>query len=353
MSTKQEIIAGFDPDGVGQNNGHLFGLPFAYEHSALAIIPVPWDVTVSYSDGTSDAPEAILEASPQLDFFDPDMPEAWKVGFHLTQVSKEIKQLGQDLRTKATEYISFLENGGDVTKNIDMQSVLQELNTSCGMLHQRVKEKALELMADGKMVALLGGDHSTPLGLIQALAEKHSDFAVLQLDAHMDLRDAYEGFEFSHASIMYNVLKVPQVKRLVQVGIRDYCKSEAMLAENSSGRVKVYYDRELKNAQYIGKSWDVICDDIVAHLPDKVYISFDIDGLDPKLCPHTGTPVPGGLEFEQAVYLFRKLVHAGKTIIGFDLNEVGPGNDEWDANVGARMLWKLCVFTALSNNLKA
>lgn len=352
MQSKQEVIEAFNPDGVGQNNGNLFGLPFTYEHSQVVVLPVPWDVTVSYSDGTADGPKAILDASPQLDFFDQDLPEAWKIGFHLTEISKEWRKLSEDLRFKSTEYISFLENGGVLSENREMQELLQELNHACDMLRMRVKERSLELMQEGKTVALLGGDHSTPLGLLQALAEKHDAFGILQIDAHMDLRDAYEGFEFSHASIMFNALKIPQVKRLVQVGIRDYCRQEAELASDSEGRIKVFYDSSLKSAAYDGKTWRELCDDIISSLPDKVYISFDIDGLDPKLCPHTGTPVPGGLEFEQAVYLFRALVHEGKTIIGFDLNEVSPGENDWDANVGARMLWKLCVFLAKSNHLK-
>lgn len=352
MSSKEEIIQSFNPDGVGQNNGNLFGLPFNYEHSRLTILPVPWDVTVSYSDGTADGPSAILDASPQLDFFDSDLQDAWKIGFHLTPISTEIRDLSDQLRLKSTSYIDFLENGGMVEESDEFSSVLEEINASCEMLKNRVKEKCLSMMKDGKMVALLGGDHSTPLGLIEALTEKHEHFGILQIDAHMDLRDAYEGFSYSHASVMFNALKYPQVQRLVQVGIRDFCKQEADLAAASNGRVKVFYDSDMKTAQYEGKSWRAVVDDIVSTLPQKVYISFDIDGLDPKLCPGTGTPVPGGLEFEQAVYLFRSLVREGKTIIGFDLNEVAPGDTEWNANVGARMLWKLCVFMAKSNHLK-
>ncbi|MFN3343651.1 MAG: agmatinase family protein [Flavobacteriales bacterium] len=350
--TKDELIASFDPDGVGQNNGNLFGLPFSYEHSRVAILPVPWDVTVSYNEGSANGPAAILEASPQLDFYDPDDSEAWKIGFHLLPISREWRQLSEQFRVKSVEYISFLENGGAVENDSAMLEVLNEVNEACKVLHQRVKERALDLMKEGKMVALLGGDHSTPLGLIQALSEKHSDFGILHIDAHLDLRRAYEGFTYSHASIMYNVLQLPQVERLVSVGIRDYCRQEAELANDSERRVRVYYDADMKKDLYEGVTWQAICEDIVAHLPQEVYVSVDIDGLDPKLCPNTGTPVPGGLEFEQVVYLLRTLVGSGRKIIGFDLNEVSPGDNDWDANVGARMLWKLCVFLSQSNNLK-
>ncbi|HVA99402.1 MAG TPA: arginase family protein, partial [Bacteroidia bacterium] len=160
------------------------------------------------------------------------------------------------------------------------------------------------------------------------------------------LRDAYEGFEFSHASIMFNALKIKQVSKLVSVGIRDYCEAEATLISNSNGRIKTYFDRTLKNRAYKGDSWKSICIEIVNNLPEKIYLSFDIDGLDPKLCPNTGTPVAGGFEFEQALFLIETVIASGKKIIAFDINEVSPGKDEWDANVGARLLYRIANLVA-------
>ena len=129
----------------------------------------------------------------------------------------------------------------------------------------------------GKMVALLGGDHSTSLGMIKALSEDYESFGVLQIDAHADLRKAYENFEYSHASISYNILKLPQISKLVQVGIRDYCHSEAILAKENN-RILTFYDKDIKEDLYEGKAWKVICDGIVEQLPDDVYITIDIDG---------------------------------------------------------------------------
>jgi agmatinase len=114
------------------------------------------------------------------------------------------------------------------------------------------------------------------------------------------------------------------------------------------GRVKTFFDEDIKAQQATGKTWDAICEDVIRELPELVYISFDIDGLDPKLCPNTGTPVAGGFEFHQVTYLLKKLVLAGRRIIGVDLNEVAPGENEWDANVGARMLYQLCNWMAVS-----
>jgi agmatinase len=199
-------------------------------------------------------------------------------------------------------------------------------------------------------VGLLGGDHSTPLGFFKAIGEKHGSFGILQIDAHFDLRESYEGFKYSHASVMYNALKeIPQLDKLVQVGIRDYGDNEWKIVCDSEFKVISYFDRELKDRMYEGQSWKEIAEEIVNHLPEKVYLSFDIDGLDPKLCPNTGTPVMGGLESEQVFYILRKIIQSGRKLIGFDLNEVGVSTTEWDENVGARILYKLCNLLLASN----
>jgi agmatinase len=239
-------------------------------------------------------------------------------------------------------------DGGNVADNDQLGLKLKEINDGGKVLHDWVYEMTLHQLKNGKKVGLLGGDHSTPLGFIKALSTIHEDFGVLQIDAHADLRIAYEGFTYSHASIMYNVLQqVPQVKKLVQVGIRDYCDEELDIIKQSNGRVQTFFDRDIKAQQYEGTTWKEICTGIIDTLPQKVYISFDIDGLDPKLCPNTGTPVPGGFEAEQIFYLFRQLHASGRELIGFDLNEVSSGEstgDSIDAIVGARVLFKLCNF---------
>jgi agmatinase len=151
---------------------------------------------------------------------------------------------------------------------------------------------------------------------------------------------------------MFNALKIPQVSKLVQVGIRDYCEDEKVLSDTST-RIHTFYDSDIKAQQYEGKTWSAICQQIVTTLPDTIYLSIDIDGLDPKLCPNTGTPVPGGFEFEQVIYLIQQVVKSGKKIIAFDINEVAPGKDEWDANVGARLLYKVANMCMVSNGVKA
>ncbi|WP_114779547.1 agmatinase family protein [Botryobacter ruber] len=347
-ASKAEKIASFDPNGVGDVNGGLFGLPFTVDEAEVVIIPVPWEVTVSYSAGTAQGPKAVMDASPQLDLFEPAIKDAWKLGIAMEDIPADWEATSEDLRNKAESYINWLEEGSPESEKEAFEKLPSEVTAKGEELLQWLKTKALSYLDQGKAVGVLGGDHSTPLGLMHALAEKHEEYGILQIDAHADLRDAYEGFTYSHASIMFNALKLPQVKKLVQVGIRDICEAEAELAEQSNGRITIFYDAALKEKMYEGDSWKKQCKKIIAQLPQKVYISFDIDGLDPKLCPATGTPVPGGLEFEQAVYLLKALVKAGHEIIGFDLCEVAPGDSEWNGNVGARLLYKLCNWMAVS-----
>ena len=341
-------LSTFDPNSVGLKSNNLFGLPFTQSQAQLVLLPVPWEVTVSYRLGAARGPEKIFNAAMQVDLYDPDVVDGWKKGFYMLPIDKNIRTKSDYLRQCAELIISNMVDGGKCCDNAQLTEKMKEINDGGVMLHDWVYELSKDLLKDGKSVGLIGGDHSTPLGYLKALSEVHSDFAILQIDAHADLRDAYEGFTFSHASIMYNVLKrIPQVKKLVQVGIRDYCDEELEVINSSEGRIKTFFDKDIKAQQYEGATWRDICKQIIDELPQKVYISFDIDGLDPKLCPNTGTPVPGGFEVEQIFYLMKMLHTSGRKLIGFDLNEVSAGDhigDGIDAIVGARVLYKLCNF---------
>ncbi len=340
----------FDPNAVGNINNNIFGLPFSEEESRLVIVPIPWEVTVSYNAGTARAPDHIMTASLQVDLYDPEVQDMWKQGIYMRPTDKKVLTKSDYLRKEAELYINYISQGEEVPDSKFMCKSLKEINEGSKFLNEWVYGQAKELLDKGKLVGLLGGDHSTPLGLFKAMADKFEDFGILQIDAHCDLRCAYEGFVYSHASIMYNALQeIPQIKKLVQVGIRDYCDQELEYINASNGRVTAFFDRDIKAALYEGTKWGEIVQAIVNQLPQNVYISFDIDGLDPKLCPQTGTPVQGGFETEQILYLFKKVRDAGKRIIGFDLNEVGVSTNEWDENVGSRILYRLCNLTLASN----
>lgn len=341
-------VSDFDPNSVGLKSNNIFGLPSTPDNSELVLLPVPWEVTISYRDGTSRGPENIYDASMQVDLYDPDVKNGWQKGFYMMPIDKNIKKKSDYLRQCAELIISHLIEGGEIKDNEQLCGKLREVNAGGEMLLHWVEEMIAIPLKQGKKVGLIGGDHSTPLGFIKALSHIHEDFGVLQIDAHADLREAYEGFTYSHASIMYNVLhRIPQVSKLVQVGIRDYCDEEVEMIEKNPDRVHTFFDKDLKERLFEGDTWKQLCEDIVSRLPQKVYISFDIDGLDPKLCPNTGTPVPGGFELDEVFYLFKTLKKSGREIIGFDLNEVsvGPNNaDSIDGIVGARVLYKLCNY---------
>ena len=320
----------------------LFCLSCSPSEASIIIIPAPWEVTVSSRSGTALGPESILKASYQLGLFAHEYTAARKIGIAMLPIPHEWKMLSDLLRHDTASYIHALELG--IHRSTLRGGVLQKINRHTLQFKEDIKAKAATYLNKGKLVAVLGGDHSTALGLIEVLAEKYEEFGILHIDAHATLRKAYQGFIYSHASIMHNALKLPQVKKLVQVGLRDYSQEEAQIIAASKGRIIAFPDEQLKQQRFEGIIWDVSCREIVNHLPEKVYISFDIDGLDAKLCPSTGTPVPGGLELDEMSYLLKCLVKSGKKIIGFDLCEVAPGeNIDWDAQIGSRMLYRLAL----------
>lgn len=347
LSNKKELIDNFNPNGIGQP-GSIFGFPFGLEETEVVLLPVPWEVTVSYTSGTAGGPEAILNASTQVDLYMKGVRDAWKMGILMTEIPEDIVQENNKYRNLVIKYINELEEGKSIDSSPELKVIPQTINEISEKLNIYVKSEAEKYLKKGKQVGVVGGDHSTSLGLIRALNEKYEDFGILQIDAHADLRKAYEGFKYSHASIMYNALQCKNLTKLVQVGVRDCCEEEADMIKNSNGRITTFFDEEIKEASFYGTTWKKMCETIVNQLPELVYISFDIDGLDSKYCPNTGTPVPGGLSYNEAIFLIKVVVASGKKIIGFDLSEVAPGNDEWDGNVGARLLYQLCNWMGVS-----
>ncbi len=340
----------FDPNAASMTNSGIFGLPFHEQDSALIYLPIPWEVTTSYGSGTSKGPQAILQASRQVDLFDLEVFRPYEAGLYILPESKKIKDWNEKGKKIATRII---QTADEIDPNLE--SDLETINILSQQMNQYVYNETCRLFNEKKIVGIIGGDHSVPFGGFRAASEKYPSFGILHFDAHSDTRRAFEGFTWSHASIMYNVLeKIPEMIKLVQVGIRDFCEEEYTYVLSQGSRVSCFYDSELTKKKYSGIHWNQIAEEIISKLPQSVWISFDIDGLDPRFCPHTGTPVPGGLDFNEAICLISKLVHSGRTIIGFDLNEVSPNleekKDEWDANVGARLLYKLSAWTLASQN---
>ncbi len=354
----------FDPNAAADLSSGVFGLPFTRDQAAVIIIPVPYEATVSYGGGTEAGPEAVRVASAQVDLLDRRFGEAWHAGLFMEDADPRFCEWGRAARKLAQPII---EQGGATP---DDAPTVAEIDAICASVNDLVRERAAAALAEGKVPCLLGGEHAVSLGAIRACAEARGEIGILQIDAHMDLRDAFEGFRYSHASVMHNALQeIPGVARLVQVGIRDFSKGETDYAASLGDRVFTHYDDDLFDAQARGESFATSCARIVSQLPDKVYLTFDIDGLDPALCPNTGTPVPGGLGFREASLLLHTLAKSGKQIVGCDLVEVAPApaaddaddadtdadadttadpTNEWDANVGARILFRLCMAAIIS-----
>ena len=206
----------FNPNGVGVDNGAYYGLPFTPEEAALVLVSAPWDVTVSYGAGTALAPDALIEASTQLDLYDasaPGLARRHRYGRHRLFAAGGVPQAAGRCRTG-----DRTSRRGGAPDDERIERRLRRINEGCAAMNDNIYRQARQWLSQGKVVGLVGGDHSTPYGLIRAVAEKEGSLGILHIDAHCDLREAYEGFEFSHASIMFNVLRdLPQVSKLVQV----------------------------------------------------------------------------------------------------------------------------------------
>jgi agmatinase len=335
----------FDPSSAAVGGG-IYGLPHTPEEARVVLLPVPWEATVSYGAGAVDGPQAILDASRQVDLRDRDTGRPYEAGIALLPVSADVRAWNEEARRHAQPVI---QNGGPGDRP-ELRQAAAEVNALSERLNQWVYEQCAPWVQAGKLVGVVGGDHSSPFGGLRAAAEANPGLGVLHVDAHADLRESYEGFRWSHASIMFNVARdLPAVERIVQVGIRDYSDDEDALIRENPERLRTYFESDLRRLMQEGEHWARLMGRVVAELPSRVWISFDIDGLDPSLCPHTGTPVPGGLTFAEMVGLLRMLVASGRRVVGFDLSEVAAGGgSDWDANVGARVLYKLIGFALMS-----
>jgi agmatinase len=344
----------FDPNAAAAPGSGIFGLPHDVDEARVVILPVPFDATTSYRKGAAWGPAAILEASKQVDLYDLETGRPYEQGIALQSYGREAATKLRGWNREATRLAEPIIEAGGAGESRPLKAALAKVNAISEKLNGFVHDEADTFIRRGKIVGLLGGDHATPFGSIAAHSEAYPGLGVLHVDAHADLRKAYEGFTWSHASVMFNVVdRLPGVKRLVQVGIRDFCEEELEVIKGSRGRVVTHFDLELAREREGGVPWLKQCQRIVKDLPEQVYVSFDIDGLDPSLCPNTGTPVPGGLSFHQACLLIGEVVRSGRRIVGFDLNEVSPGEEnEWDANVGARLLYKLIGWSLASADAK-
>lgn len=336
----QPHLSSFDPDAPADTQGGLFGLPVNPD-ALIHVLPVPYEATTSYRRGTRDAPAAIAQASFQVDLQDARFGPVWHAGIHLLEPPADIEALADEATRLATPMIA---QGGATTQD---HEALELINAIGERVTSLVRTEIAAAITAGRLPAMIGGEHSLSLGAIEAVAQTYPGVGVLQIDAHLDLRDAFEGFRHSHASVMFNALqRASGLGTLVAAGIRDFGRAELEIARTDP-RVRMFTDDQLADDLASGRTYTNWCDEVISHLPEKVYITLDIDGLQPELCPSTGTPVPGGFSWQQLSVLLGTLARSGKQIVGFDLVEVGTGQ-EIDAIVGARALYRLCGLAALT-----
>jgi agmatinase len=344
VSNEKSLPTEFDPDAAAAQDSGIFGLPSDPETAAVHVIPVPFDATTSYRKGTAGGPDAVLRASRQVDLYDVHFGRFWRKGIAYIEADPRIARSNSKATERADRVIAV---GGRIEGRKGLARDLERVNAICAEVNEIVRGEVDRALGRGKLPALLGGDHSTPFGAIQAVAERHPGVGVLHFDAHADLRQAYEGFTWSHASILHNVVtRLDGVSKVVHVGIRDFGERELELIQASKGRVVALFDADWARAKFEGANLRELVRKTIAHLPKEIYVTFDVDGLDPTLCPNTGTPVPGGFSWHEAVLWIEEIAKSGRRVLGVDLNEVSPGAtddevDSWDAIVGARLLYKL------------
>lgn len=291
---------------IGQGHGiagRYAGLPDQFcdiDSSKIVILPVPFDQTSTYQKGSHKGPAALIEASRNMELYD-------------IETESEVYQAG-------------------IFTDRAIQAETSQLMLE--LMYQRTQE----LLNQGKFVVTLGGEHSISYAPIRAHAEYYGSLTVLQLDAHLDLQDAYENNPWSHASVMARVKEIPQVTKLVAVGIRSMSAEELASLDRSN----TFFAHELD------EKW---MEQVIEKLIDPLYITIDLDVFDSSLMPSTGTPEPGGLNWNQVTALLKKIAKE-KTIIGCDVVELCPNAYNIAPDyLAAKLVYKLLSYKFYSNKL--
>jgi agmatinase len=313
----------------------IFGLNYDQNNSNLVIIPISWDATSSYKRSSAESPSKIIKPSYQIDLQDPDFGFFADKGICLLPSDRSIKKLNKE----SSILIDYIRERENISKKDKI--ILDLINENSNSVYDISYNLAKSYLNKEKKTAFLGGDHSCALGLIKALSQIYDNYSILQFDAHLDLRDAYQGLKYSHASVIYNAIKnFKQIKKIINIGARDYSQEEFNLSKKLGDKYSLFTSSYIFSKIADGINYNNIFDKIINSIKTKnIYISFDIDCLEQNFCPNTGTPVPGGLSFNQISYFLKKIKDHNFNIIGFDLSEIG--NSEWDLNIGMRILFKL------------
>ena len=330
-------------EGNEDKKTEAFGAKTAFNEADVILIPAPWEATASYGEGAHRGPVLIKKASAQLDFFNPDFNVSYNHKIHFEPSDPSILSLNKQARAWAKK----IQKNWKEDKKLNKKELAWAKKVNQASLHLRdwIYEKSLRVFKRGKIPAIIGGDHSVSEGLINLTGQKlKGKYGLLHIDAHADLRKSYQGFKHSHASVMFNVLEGDfPPEKLVQVAVRDLCQSEFQKIKEDP-KIDCFFDREISFRLFSGESWSKISKQIISRLPSDIYISLDVDGLSWENAPGTGTPVPGGISFNQILYLLSEVRRQKKRLIAFDVVETagnGPGEAFWNGNVSARLIYHL------------
>lgn len=279
---------------------HYGDLPKQYsefETSKVAIVPVPYDGTSTWIKGADKGPKALLDASANMEIYDIETDsEVYKVGIYTD------KPITEDSSPEA--------------------------------MVEAVKARTLSLIDKGKFTVIIGGEHSVSIGTIQAHAQKYQNLTVLQIDAHTDLRDSYEGSKNNHACVM---ARAKELCPIVQVGIRSMDSGEKV----SLDPARVFWAHKIVNCD----DW---MDQAINLLTENVYLTIDLDGFDPSILPSTGTPEPGGLLWYPTLKFLRKVIEK-RNLVGFDIVELCPNTDDKASDfLAAKLLYKILTYKFLN-----
>jgi agmatinase len=266
---------------------------YDYSESAIVIVPVPYDETSSWMRGADKGPEAILEASVNLEFF--------------------------DVETASEAHLKGIYTMNPIIQKESPENLVED-----------VYYRILSLLADNKFPVVIGGNHTVSIGAIKAFSEYFENLSVLQLDAHGDLRQIYEGSELNHACTM---ARAREFAPIVQVGIRSMSAVELLQAEKD----RIFYAHEL---YYDKKLYDKAID----KLTENVYITVDLDVFDPSLIPSTGTPEPGGPEYFELLHFLKEVIK-NKNVVGFDVVELCPSESNKSPDfIAAKIIYQLLSY---------
>jgi agmatinase len=274
-------------------------LAVTFEQAKVVVLPVPYDSTTEYKSGTRDGPQAIIDASQYLELYD-------------TELDREISKVG-----------------------IYTLPEVQPIMSGPEPMVERVYQIAGDLLDKGKLLAMLGGEHSLTLGTVKAYREKYPELSVLHLDAHADLRDQYQGTKYSHACVMRRVWEICPV---VHAGIRSLSREEHEFL--SKRKIEPFYAEASIGPDFATRG--------LPTLSPQVYISIDLDVLDPAIMSAVGTPEPGGLSWQQVLELLRAVADS-KQIVGFDIMELCPQEGpNACAFLAAKLAYKLMGYAILT-----